>query len=198
MKEHFLLLSVFFFLLACVKDKALEKIAAPETNYPIAIEKILVNKCAISGCHDPISNYGANRLNLATWDELFKGGRNNSSVIPYRPDQSILFFSINNDTATGPVLIPTMPYNHPPLTKMEINTIQNWIANGAPSINENIKFSGNPERQKLYVANQGCDLVTIFDFESGIIMPCIDVGVSPSIESPHFIADSPDNRFWYV
>lgn len=51
---------------------------------------------------------------------------------------------------------------------------------------------------KVYIGNQGCDVVTVFDAESGKAMRYVDVGVTPSIESPHMIKVSSDNQYWYV
>lgn len=170
----------------------------PSTNYPTDVGQILVGKCAISGCHNALSKEACGGLDYSTWDKLFEGGHNNSSVIPYRPDQSYLFFSVNTFSDLGPHLHPTMPLNHPHLTRDEVLQVRDWIANGAPGANGDVKFSGNPNRRKIYVANQGCDLVTVIDAETKLVMRCVDVGRNSSTESPHDITVSPDGQFWYV
>jgi len=93
---------------------------------------------------------------------------------------------------------PTMPYLADPLSKDEYNLLKSWIQNGAPDKNGQVKFADRPERTKVYVTNQGCDVVTVFDTELNMPMRYIDVGNSPGIESPHQIKVSPDNKYWYV
>lgn len=168
------------------------------SGYPSDVGQIFLGKCATSGCHNTASSHAAAGIDLTSWESLFRGGRNNACVIPYRPDQSTLFFSVNTFSDLGPSLFPTMPYNHEPLSRMEVLQIRNWIANGAPDRNGNIAFSGNTTRSKIYVANQGCDMVTVFDAATKLAMRCIDVGGHFSIEAPHDIHVSPDGRFWYV
>lgn len=170
----------------------------PSTNYPTEVGQILVGKCAISGCHNSLSKNDCSGLDFSSWEKLFEGGKNNSSVIPYRPDQSYLFFSVNTFSDLGPHGHPTMPLNHPHLTRDEVFLVRDWIASGAPAATGEVKFSDNPNRKKIYVANQGCDLVTVIDAETKLVMRCVDVGRSSIIESPHDIMVSPDGQFWYV
>jgi DNA-binding beta-propeller fold protein YncE len=74
-----------------------------------------------------------------------------------------------------------------------------WVTAGAPSANGTIKFADNPQRNKYYVANQGCDQVTVFDLGTRLAMRVVDVGQIPGFtESPHIIKISPDGRFWYI
>ncbi|CAN5293610.1 hypothetical protein BH09BAC5_BH09BAC5_09840 [soil metagenome] len=166
--------------------------------YPTPIGQILIGKCATSGCHNELSKSACAGLNLATWDEMFKGGRNNSVVIPYNPEQSVLLFSINTFAELGPQLSPTMPINHPALSRDEVVLIRDWIASGAPDRNGLIKYSGDPHRSKIYVSNQGCDLITVFDAKSKMIMRCFDIGITSLTESPHDIQVSPDGDNLYV
>ena len=84
------------------------------------------------------------------------------------------------------------------LTRDEALLIKDWIAQGAPDKNGYIKFSDHPERKKIYVINQGCDVITVFDEQSKLVMRCIDVGISDQIESPHDIMASPDGKSWFV
>lgn len=168
------------------------------SGYPSDVGQIFLGKCATSGCHNEASSHAAAGIDLSSWESLFRGGRNNATVIPYRPDQSVLFFSVNTFAELGPTLSPTMPFGHPPLSRVEVLQIRDWIAKGAPDRNNVIAFSGDDARRKIYVANQGCDLVTIFDADTKLAMRCIDVGAEFAIESPHDIQVSPDGKFWYV
>lgn len=166
--------------------------------FPTPVAQLFIGECATSGCHTTASKNACAGLDLASWENLFKGGRNNSSVIPYRPDQSYLFFSVNTFPELGPTLAPSMPLNHPPLSRDEVLLVRDWIASGAPNNKNHIAFEGDAQRKKIYVVNQGCDLVTVFDAESKLVMRCIDVGTESAVESPHDIQVSPDGKFWYV
>jgi DNA-binding beta-propeller fold protein YncE len=92
-----------------------------------------------------------------------------------------------------------MPFNADKLSREEVKTIKDWIDAGAPDLNGNIKWSENSQRKKIYVTNQGCDVVTVFDAESQLPMRYITVGKDPgTIEVPHMVKVSPDGQFWYV
>lgn len=189
----------FIFLLAllsaCTKD------SAPPTfgDYPTEIGKIMIYKCATSGCHNEASYQAAADLNLSSYANLFKGSGNGSPVIPFRSDFSSLCYFINTYSEFGITNLPTMPLNGNALSKTEVKTIKDWIDNGAPDINGNIMWSNNPTRKKYYVLNQGCDVVTVFDAETQLPIRCITVGNNINVaESPHMIKVSPDGNYWYV
>ena len=183
---------------ACKYDVEPEPVPFDDGCYPPQVAEILVKKCATAGCHNTISKDAASGLDLSSWEALFDGNRNGAVCIPYRSDQSTLFFYINTDTTLGPVSQPTMPFNASPLTAAEVQIIRSWIDAGAPDCNGRIKFADNPNRRKFYVANQGCDLISIHDPESKVAMRCVNVGNSAAIESPHMIRKSPDGLYWYV
>ncbi len=168
-------------------------------DYPNEVGNIIINKCATSGCHNDASYLAAAGLNLSTWEDLFKGSNSGSSVIPYRADFSSFCYFINTFSELGPVNYPTMPYNAKALSKDEVTIIQDWINNGAPNKDGVIKWADNPSRKKVYVVNQGCDVVTVFDSETQLPMRYITVGNDPNkIEVPHIIKFSPDGLYWYV
>jgi YVTN family beta-propeller protein len=194
----FILLIVCLFLFDCRKDKA----QANFGNYPNDVGQIMLLKCATSGCHNNASYIGAAGLNLSTWDDMFKGSNSGSSVIPFSSKFSSLCYFINTytpDTVYGPINYPTMPYNRSPLSKNEYMAVKNWIDQGAPDVNGAVKWADNSSRKKVYVTNQGCDVVTVFDAETQLAMRYIEVGRLPKYtESPHMIKVSPDGQYWYV
>jgi hypothetical protein len=146
-------------------------------NYPESIGKIILNKCAVSGCHNDISKDAASGLSLTSWNKLFDGTRNGAAVIPYNHKQSTLFLFCNTYEDLGVSVKPTMPINRDPLTKDEIIALRNWIDYGAPDDKGFVKFSDNSaNRSKYYVCNQGCDLITVFDSETDLPMRCFEVG----------------------
>lgn len=188
------LLFLFLNIYTCKYDKGV-----PDYNgYPKEIGEILINKCSSAGCHNSSSAEACGGLDLSSWDKLFKGTRNNSSVIPYRPEHSFLLYSVNTFSDFGPQLTPTMPFNKPSLSKEDVALIQDWIAKGAPDVYGNVKWSDDPSRSKIYVVNQGCDYITVFDADSKLIMRSIIVGNTGSTESPHDMLVSPDGENLYV
>ncbi len=192
LKFLFLLLILF----GCKKDKHDEETFV--SGYPKEVEDIILNKCSTAGCHNTASKSGAAGLDLSTWDKLFEGGRGGASVIPYRPDYSLILYYTNTDSTQGLVLSPRMPYNAPPLSTSEYNTLKTWIQNGAPCIDGTAFLSEYPNRKKFYVSNQGCDVVTVFDSELKIPIRYIDVGTGPGHEVPHQVKVSYDNQYWYT
>lgn len=180
---------------SCRKDKSAE---ANKSNYPEQVGKIINNKCAISGCHNQISKSAAGGLSMETWEQLFEGGNTGSVVIPYRPDQSWLMYFVNTDTSRGIVLSPTMPVNAAPLSDEEYYTLYNWIINGAADANGTVAFSGDPDRKKFYVSNEGCDLLTVFDTKTLLAMRYVNVGILSGIEVPHQLKISPDGKYLYA
>jgi DNA-binding beta-propeller fold protein YncE len=191
---HILIPSLTISLFSCSYEKA-----DPDYNgYPKEVGKIVLNNCATAGCHNSVSAQANAGLDLSSWQNMFKGTRNNSSVIPYRADHSFLLYSINTFSDLGAELCPTMPLNKAPLERKNVEIIKNWINSGAPDIDGQVKWSENPNRRKIYVANQGCDYITVFDADSKLIMRSIDVGISGGIEAPHDMHVSPDGQFLYL
>lgn len=188
-----LILCPLIFMVTCTKDKGMK-----DNGFPPEISKILVNKCAISGCHTSSGKEGAAGLALETWDQLFEGDRNGAVCIPFRHDYSTLFLFTNTDPAMGAINTPTMPYNLPALSKKEMKTLTDWINAGAPNSEGKIAFAENSDRKKIYVTNQACDVVTVFDAATQLQMRYMDVGVFPNTELPHMIKVSPDGKYWYV
>lgn len=173
-------------------------------NYPPEIGRIFIKKCA-EGCHDQ-THYTANAgLLMDTWDHLFNGANNGAVVVPFSPEYSSLMYFINTDSTRGISLKPTMPYNlnppfnRPPLSEDEYNTIRNWIAKGAPDRFGNIPFATNAEsRQKVYMSMQGCGLVGVIDAERNVIMRYIKVKGSEDDFGPHAVRTSGDGQYAYV
>ncbi len=188
------LLFLFPVTISCMREKA-----NPDySGFPYEVGKIIVTHCAVSGCHEAISKEACSGLDLSSWNSMFEGNRSGAVVVPFRSDYSPLFFSCNIYSELGIQTLPTMPINSSPLSKEQILTLKNWIDEGAPDLNRKIKFADHPNRKKIYIANQGCDVVSVVDAETNLIMRCIDVGNKTDIEYPHMIKVSPDGMYWYV
>jgi YVTN family beta-propeller protein len=166
--------------------------------FPDDIGKLVFTKCATAGCHNDASKGAAGGLSMESWNKMFEGGTGSACVIPYRSDYSTMCYYTNTYSDIGVTLEPTMPYNKDALSREDVLLLKNWIDAGAPSRDGFVKFSDNPNRKKIYVTNQGCDVVTVFDAATLLPMRYINVGNSASTESPHNIKISPDGKFWYI
>lgn len=179
---------------ACTKDS--DKIDTKD--YPIEIGKIFRGRCATSGCHNDASYKAAAGLNLSSWENLFKGSYNGSTVIPFNSDFSSLCYFINTYPDLGPVNLPTMPVNNDPLDRGEVQKIKDWIDAGAPNIDGEVAFPPDVNRRKFYVAHTACKVVCVFDAETRLQMRYITVVNAGESCTPHMVKISPDKKYWYV
>lgn len=195
MRSILFIIPLFSFAFSsCMKEKGTPDYAG----FPDDVGRIIVTRCATAGCHNDRSKDGAGGLSLTSWDKMFEGGRNSAAVVPYSHEYSILYSFTNTYSELGQTLTPTMPFGRTPLTRDEVTLLRDWINAGAPNRDGFVKFSDNPNRSKIYVTNQGCDVVTVLDAATRLPMRYINVGVLPSIEGPHMIKVAPDGRHWYV
>ncbi len=166
-------------------------------NFPAAVSAIFLAKCATAGCHDQASYKNSAGLLLDSWAHLFQGDVNGAEVVAYSTKFSTLLYYVNTDSALG--VVATDPGHLPtPLSHTEYMTLYNWIAAGAPDKNGNIPFATNAAtRQKLYLTNQGCDVVSVIDGQSKLVMRYIAVGDANNA-APHSVAISGDGAYAYV
>jgi DNA-binding beta-propeller fold protein YncE len=189
------LLLAAFFLSSCTNDTV-----DLHSGYPKDMEKIFVTRCATTGCHNAKSKGAAGGIDLSTYQTLFEGGRNGTPVIAYNTEYSYLLYFVNTyPDIDSTILLPTMPYNLPPLSRDDVVAIRNWISAGAPDENGQVRFPEGGHRAKVYVANQACDQVAVFDADAKVIMRYVKVGIDDALtEAPHQIKLSPDGQYWYV
>lgn len=197
--------ALMLFTLSCKHPTPVVEQNGPIGGFPADVGKILVNKCAVSGCHNDASYQNSSGLRLDTWAHLFEGGSSGASVIPYSPDFSPLLYFVNTDPSRGTVATPTMPYdvtgkNANVLSADEYTILKNWIAAGAPDADGNVAFSSDADtRQKFYLTQQGCDLAAVIDAKTNLIMRYIHIGTDANnIESPHCLRMSSDSKYAYV
>lgn len=192
-----LALTAVTLLYNCQKYKLKKQIKT--SNYPTEIGKILVGKCATAGCHTATSKEAAAGLALENWAQLFEGGRGGAVVVPYQHQFSSLFLFCNTYAALGQTSLPTMPLNANVLNPSEIITLRDWINNGAPNANGDVMWANSGTTRKFYVTNQGCDLVSVFDAQTQLLIRNVTVGNDATrSESPHQLRVSHDNKYWYV
>ena len=166
--------------------------------YPLEIADILITNCATEGCHNRQSHIAAGKLDLSDWESLMEGGSGGAAVIPFSHGFSSLFLFCNTYPDLGASTEPTMPYNGIPLTREEILKIRFWINDGAPDNQGKVKFSDNPNREKYYVLNQGCDQVMVIDSETDLIARSVRTTYALDVENIGCLQFSPDGLYWYV
>ena len=208
MKQLLLSVCVILAIGSAVVSSCVHKPFTPaitnDGNFPQAVARILVTKCAVSGCHNAASYANADSLLLDSWEHLFNGDNSGAVVVPFSPLYSPLLYFVNTDSSKGVVASPTMPVStsalpQHPLTADEYNTLAAWIAEGAPDKNGNIAFASNAAtRQKIYMTQQGCDLMAVIDAQKHVVMRYIPIGMSAAIESPHCTRVSSDGTYAYV
>lgn len=181
---------------SCTYDKVGDEY---DGGYPQDVAKIIITKCAVTGCHTDNDRDAAAGLSLQSWNRMFEGTRGGAAVIPYRTDFSTLMYYTNTYNDFGSIrLQPVMPVGSEKLSYEEVAVLHNWIQAGAPDKNGFVKFSDYQDKLKFYICNRGCDVVTVMDAESGLAMRYIDVGITSAIEQPVMVKVSPDKLFWYV
>jgi len=196
------ILAFFVFANSCKRDEMI----IGETDYPKDIAYIMLAKCAIKGCHiheEGHSGHTGTEKELpdfSSWSKMFEGSQHSGAlVIPYRADYSSLMYFVNTYPDLGPISEPTMPKDKPLLSRAEVIKLKEWINAGAPDSKGNSRFSGNLNRKKYYVINQGCRVVTVFDAETNLPMRYVDIAdASEQNTSPHQVRVSPDGQYWYV
>lgn len=195
-------IAALFFVQSCRYDKIDIGEQIETASYPDDIGTIMLTRCATTGCHTANDNQLAGGLDLSSWDAMFRGARNGSPVVPFSAQYSFLCYFINSYSDLGITNIQAgniMPPTGDPLSHEEVEKIINWINEGARNNDGAVKFPDSFSRRKIYVANAGCDEVTVIDAASGQIMRYVSVGADPqNIEKPHQIKISPDGNFWYI
>ena len=140
MNVRLLCLGTLIFMGACTNFEAPERVALPDMVVPVPkfsedIQPIFTARCATSSCHTLATHQAG--LNLApgyAYDQIvnrrarFRPTWNR--VVPFRADSSFLIETLYSDTARHPE-ISRMPLGREPLTSNQIETIVNWVNQGA-------------------------------------------------------------------
>ncbi len=115
-------LTLFALAGTLVGPVAAEDVAAPAkpVSFYRQVRPILQRHC--SGCHQPAKQGG--NLQLISYDVFKKGGETGATFVVGNPDESLIVKQISGTK-------PEMPLNSDPLTSKQIETIRNWIAQGA-------------------------------------------------------------------
>ncbi len=173
------------------------------------VATVLVNNCALSGCHNSVSPIHG--LSLQKYSEFLAGsiGRpvdttasgggghehgayksltdenkyGGGAVIPYYPEKSLLYRMITGDLEYQSF---RMPYQRSAVSDSQINVIRSWIAEGAKDINGVPAYSDT--ENKIFVCNQGSDNIMVIDDKRNLVKRLIDVDYNKSgADAPHNI-----------
>lgn len=192
MKRFVVPLILLCFVCGCTKDKGV----VDYSGYPARIGSIIQARCATSGCHGEPAGDENGFLNLSSWDNLYKGGKNNSVLIPFRSDLSKLFSYANHFHELGPS--QHHQTNSSQISKNEVLMVRDWITEGGLNRHGEMKFPDNSSDPRMYIANQGCDLIEVFDTKSRLLIRAFEIGNEPKTESPHDLMMSPDGQYLYI
>ncbi len=171
------------------------------------VAEIFAKNCAQSKCHggsEPVHN-----LSLESWSKLIDGssGRHfgdssshhkqshiylddgeygGEAIIPFNAESSLIYRLISGDVENSDF---QMPYKKPKLSEIDINTIKDWINNGAKSYTGEIPYSASSG--EIFVCNQAGDEVSVIDLQSKLVKRTINVNLNPvMIDFPGHIARS--------
>jgi len=122
---------------ACSKTSNPTSPSSGNVSFSSQVQPILTNNCALSGCHA-----GQITTPIAINEILLSGQAYNNivnvksqempqyyRVKPFSSDSSYLYMKITGDPRIGTTA--RMPYGKGPLSSSDIQTIKNWIDQGA-------------------------------------------------------------------
>lgn len=156
--------------------------------------------CAAAQCHASENDPGG--LNLSDWKKTLNGSKNGTMVIPYNGFWSHLISYLNLDTTKAPIIYidpNSFQYNNHKIDTHSVSKLIKWINEGAKDANGNVAFTNVPNNEKGFITNQSADVVAVIKPNDKQVIRLIPVGGRPStIDAPHYITLSPDNKFFYV
>jgi YVTN family beta-propeller protein len=196
---YFVLSLILFY--ACSEDSVVPFV--DETNNGFQSKEVaetFAQNCLQSGCHG--NSDAHHNLKLTSFSEMIKGsiGRplgvhvnkllpksthgdgvyGGSPVVPFNAEKSLVY-----NLLTGNIEDQTqrMPYQRSSLSQSQINSIKEWIDNGARDYNGNVPYTGG---QKIYVCNQGSDEIYEIDASYKVASRIINVDLTQNVtDAPH-------------
>jgi DNA-binding beta-propeller fold protein YncE len=90
-----------------------------------------------------------------------------------------------------------MPYDRPAFTKKRILEFAAWIDAGAPNSNGDIAFEPLTDHELIYVLNAQCNLVTVIDATSGLVIRYVDISEGGG-GFAEIVETSADGQHFYV
>lgn len=187
--HFFSLLFSFSFLMAtgCSHD-IIDYASVEQISYSQHIQPIFKQNCLSSGCHN--SQNPANGLDLTSWESLIRGSDYGAVIISGHAEHSHLVEHLEGEAE------PRMPLNRNPLPEEQIEFIARWVEEGAR--NDAGQRPYENITKKVYVSNQGDDLISVISTEHNIVTRLLEVGDSPALDVPHNLFIDPQKRFLYT
>ncbi len=182
----FIFLSFLFFT-GCSHD-IIDYASVEHISYSQHVQPIFKQNCLSSGCHN--SRDRANGLELTSWESLIRGSDYGAVIISGHAHHSHLIEHLEGETE------PRMPLNRPPLPEEQIEFIARWVEEGAR--NDAGQRPYENLTKKVYVSNQGDDLISVISTEHNIVTRLLEVGDSPALDVPHNLFIDPQKRFLYT
>jgi len=176
-----------FFLLGCSHD-IIDYTTVEQIVYSQHVQPIFKNNCLSSGCHN--SQDRANGLALTSWESLIRGSDYGAVIISGHAEHSHLVEHLEGEAE------PRMPLNRRPLPEEQIEFIARWVEEGAR--NDAGQRPYENITKKVYISNQGDDLISVISTEHNIVTRLLPVGDSPSLDVPHNLFFDPQKRFLYT
>ncbi|HMQ67863.1 MAG TPA: beta-propeller fold lactonase family protein [Ignavibacteria bacterium] len=174
------------------------------TGFPTEIEAIFnepLNSsnitCASPSCH--ASGNNTNGMDLVNWNNAMNGSVNGTMIIPYNGYWSHFISYINSDTNFAPVSVDSLFPEYHKISQDKVQTIYNWINDGAKSKDGQIAFTDVAVSEKGFITNQAADLVAVIKPDTKQVIRLVPVGgIGNSLNSPHYVKLSPDHKYFYV
>lgn len=193
----FTLILSLFGLISCKNDVQGPIIDTQNNGYQSsAVSEVMVKTCATSGCHSGTNPAGG--LSTVTHANLMKGaidrdpskgeGFGGEVVIPFYSEKSLIYQLLKGN------IIPSGSHQNINVSEEGINTIKNWIDEGAKDYNGNVPFS-NPS-YRIFVCNQGSDILSVIDGENWVVSRIANVDINSTIDAPHMVKES--GPYYYV
>lgn len=153
--------------------------------------------CASPSCH--ASGNNSNGMDLVNWNNAMNGSANGTMIIPYNGYWSHFISYINSDTNFAPVSVDSLFPEYHKISQDKVQTIYNWINDGAKSKDGQVAFTDVPVIEKGFITNQAADLVAVFKPNTKQVIRLVPIGgIGNSLNSPHYVKLSPDNKYFYV
>ena len=126
---------------ACADFEAPKPVMPPDVlvatpSFSNDIQPIFNARCATTSCHNLTTHQvgmvlaaGHSYDNIVNRQSVFRPSW--KRIVPFKPDSSFLIKVLLADSATQHPEITRMPLGRPPLTNDQIQTIINWVAQGA-------------------------------------------------------------------
>ncbi len=167
------------------------------------VKPILDRSCGGSSCHGGGANGYAVGLDLTSYDGLFRGYSRGTAVVSGEPFMSVLVQTINRtDTTISPISSARMPASRDPLPTEDVQTIVQWIKDGARNDDGSLPFPEPRPRGKVFFTSQFTDLVGVIDIQTGLIMRYVNAGnmqpFNQPPQSPHNVQVDDQGKYYYV